>query len=77
MITGASGFVSNLSFHNDLKISFVHEGITLHATKYKLHTTGHSNRLISELLQQANDVRKLELSMDKTWLKTFILHTIY
>jgi hypothetical protein len=45
---------------NDLKILFVHEEITLHANKYKLRTTGHSNQPISELFHQSNDVRRLQ-----------------
>jgi hypothetical protein len=57
MITSAPWFVSNLTLHNDLKIQFVREEITLHANKYKLRITGHSNQLISELFHQSNDVR--------------------
>jgi hypothetical protein len=45
MITGASWFISTLTLHNDLKVPFVHQEITLHANKYKLRATGHSNRL--------------------------------
>jgi hypothetical protein len=56
-------FTSNLTLHNDLKIPFVHEEITLHANKYKLRTTGHSNKLINELFHQSNDVRRLQ----RTW----------
>jgi hypothetical protein len=59
-ITGAPWFVSNLALHNDLKIPFVHEEITLHANRSKLRTTGHSNQLISELFHQSNDVRRLQ-----------------
>jgi hypothetical protein len=29
--------LKNLTLHNDLKIPFVHEEITLHAKKYKYH----------------------------------------
>jgi hypothetical protein len=57
-ITGAPRFVSNLTLHSDLKIPFVHQEITLRANKYKLRTTGHSNRPISELYHQSNDVRR-------------------
>jgi hypothetical protein len=60
MITGAPWFVSSLTLHNDLKILFVYEEITLHANKYKLRTTGHRNRLISEPFHQSNDVRRLQ-----------------
>jgi hypothetical protein len=60
MITGAPWFVSNLKLHSDPKIPFVHEEITLRANKYKLRTTGHSNRPISELFHQSNDVRRLQ-----------------
>jgi hypothetical protein len=59
MITGAPCFVSNLTLHNDLKIPFVHYETTLHANKYKLRTAGHSNKPISELFHQSNDVRTL------------------
>jgi hypothetical protein len=57
MITGEPWFVSNITLHNHLKIPFVHEEITLHANKYKLCTTGHSNQLISEMFHQSNNVR--------------------
>jgi hypothetical protein len=60
MITGAPWLVSNPTLHNDLKIPFAQEEITLHANKYKLRTTGHSNQLISELFHQSNDVRRLQ-----------------
>jgi hypothetical protein len=60
MITGAPWFVSNIKLHNVLKILFVHEEITLHANKYKLCSIDHSNQLISELLHQSNDVRRLQ-----------------
>jgi hypothetical protein len=43
-----------------LRIPFVHEEITLHANKYKLRTTGHSNQLVSELFHQSNEVRRLQ-----------------
>jgi hypothetical protein len=68
MITGASCFFSNLTLHSDLKISFVHEEITLDANEYNLRTTGHSNQLISELFHQSNDVvgSFRETSMDST-----------
>jgi hypothetical protein len=59
-ITGAPWFVSTLTLHNDLKIPFVQQEITLHANKYKLRTTGHSNQPISELFRQSNDVRRLQ-----------------
>jgi hypothetical protein len=58
MITSAPWFVSNLTLHSNLKIPFVHEEITLHANKYELCTTGHSNQLISELFHQSNDIRR-------------------
>jgi hypothetical protein len=60
MINGAPWFVSNLTLHNASKIPFVHQEITLHANNYKLRTTGHSNRPISELFHQSNDVRRLQ-----------------
>jgi hypothetical protein len=60
MITGAPWLVSNPTLHNDLKIPFAQEEITLHANKHKLRTTGHSNQLISELFHQSNDVRRLQ-----------------
>jgi hypothetical protein len=60
MITGDPWFVSNLTLHNDLKVPFVHEEITLHDNTYKLRTTGHSNQLISELFHQSNDERRLQ-----------------
>jgi hypothetical protein len=60
MVTGGPWLVSNLTLHNDLKIPFAHEEITLHANKYKLRTTGHSNQLISELFRQLNDIRRLQ-----------------
>jgi hypothetical protein len=60
MITGAPGFVSNITLHNGLKIQFVHKEITLHANKYTLRTTGHINRLISELFHRSNNVRRLQ-----------------
>jgi hypothetical protein len=65
MITGVLWFISNLTSHSDLKIQFVHEEITLHASKYKLCTTGHSNQLISELFHQSNDVRRPQ----RIWLE--------
>jgi hypothetical protein len=37
IIIGAPWFVSDQTLHNDLKIPFVHEEITLHANKYKLN----------------------------------------
>jgi hypothetical protein len=57
MITGAPGFVSTPTLHNDLKMPFAHKEITLHANKLKLPTTGHSNQIISELFQQSNDIK--------------------
>jgi hypothetical protein len=60
MITGAPWFVSTLTLHNDLRIPFVHQEITLHANQYKLRATGHSNRPISELFHLSNDVRILQ-----------------
>jgi hypothetical protein len=57
MMTGAPWYVSNLTLHNDLKIPFVHEEITLHANKYKLRTTGHSNQPIRELFHRYSHVR--------------------
>jgi hypothetical protein len=61
MITGALWFVSNLTLHNDLRIPFVHQEITLHANRYKLHTTDNSNQLIGELFHLSNDVRRLQI----------------
>jgi hypothetical protein len=60
MITGTPWFVSNLTLHSDLKVPFVHQEITLRANQYKLRATGHSNRPISELFHQSNDVRRLQ-----------------
>jgi hypothetical protein len=60
MITGAPWFVRNLTLHNDLKIPFVHQEITLHANKYKPRSTDHSNRPISELFHQSSNVRRLQ-----------------
>jgi hypothetical protein len=54
------GFVSNPTLHNDLKIPFVQQEITLHANKYKLHAIGHSNRPISELFHQSKVVRRFQ-----------------
>jgi hypothetical protein len=59
-------FVSNLTLPNDLKIPFVLEEITLHANKYKVHTTGHSKQLIDELFHQLNGVRILKEYGQKT-----------
>jgi hypothetical protein len=71
MITGAPPFVSNLTLHNDLKIPFVHQEITLHANKYETRTTGHSNQLISLLLHQLNDVRTLQRMWTKDLARWF------
>jgi hypothetical protein len=60
MITGAPRFVSTLTLHNEPKVPFVHQETTLRANQYKLRATGHSNRLISELFHQSNDVRRLK-----------------
>jgi hypothetical protein len=60
-MTSVRWFVSNLTFHNDLEIPFVHEEITPHANKYRLRTTGHSSQLISGLFHQPNDVRRLQI----------------
>jgi hypothetical protein len=60
MIIGTRCLVSKLTLHNDLKIQFVHDEITLHANKYKLRTTGHSNQILSELFHHSSDVRRLQ-----------------
>jgi hypothetical protein len=63
MITSAPCFVSKPTLHNYLKIPFVHEEITLHANKYELSTTDHSNQLINEIFYQSKDVRSLQKNM--------------
>jgi hypothetical protein len=59
MITNAPWYVSNLTLHNDLKIPFVQEAISLYANKHKKRTLDHNNQLISNLFHQTNNARRL------------------
>jgi hypothetical protein len=49
----------------DLRIPFVHDEITLHANKYKLRTTGHSNQLICELFSPIKRRKKTPKNMSR------------
>ncbi|PNF32300.1 hypothetical protein B7P43_G16327 [Cryptotermes secundus] len=63
-ITNAPWYVSNRALHNDLQVPYVTDEIRRLALLYKQRLQGHDNRLIEEIRNPPNVVRRLK----RQWL---------
>ncbi|PNF19306.1 hypothetical protein B7P43_G07495 [Cryptotermes secundus] len=59
-ITNAPWYVSNRTLHNDLQVPYVTDEIRRLALLYKRRLQGHDNRLIEEIRNPPNVVRRLK-----------------